>query len=125
MNKNDYASINRASGAAVGFVIVSFLFVALVIIAKLSVQAPAIDADRDAVIANTLMNIHSNEVVSLNDPGWVDKQRGIVRLPIDTALQMSVEEWQNPAQARADLLARSRKATAPLPKVAPKPSIFE
>ncbi|HEY1663091.1 MAG TPA: hypothetical protein VGI03_11790 [Verrucomicrobiae bacterium] len=125
MNRNDNVGINRASGAAVGFVIVSLLFVVLIVIAKLSVHPPAIDADRNAVIAGTLMNIRSNEVASLNHPGWVDKQRGIVRLPIDMALQMSVEQWQNPAQARAELLARSQKATAPLPKVAPKPSIFE
>ena len=71
------------------------------------------------------MMIRSNEVASLNNPGWVDKQRGIVRLPIDTALQITVEEWQNPAQARADLLARSKKATAPAPVAPAQPSQFE
>jgi hypothetical protein len=125
MNNNDHANINRASGAAVGFVIVSLVFMVLVVIARFSVHPPAIDADRDAVIAGTLMNIRSNEDVWLNNPGWVDKQRGIVRLPIDTALQISVEEWQNPAQARADLLARSQKATAPLPKAPVKANPFE
>jgi hypothetical protein len=32
---------------------------------------------------------------------------------------------QNPAAARADLIARAGKAAAPAPKVAPKPSAFE
>jgi hypothetical protein len=125
MNKNDLTGINRASGAAVGFVIVSFIFLVLVAIAKHSVQVPAVDADRTGTIASQLMMIRSNEVVSLNNPGWVDKTRGIVRLPLDTALQLTVEEWQNPAQARADLLARSKKATAPVAVAPPKPSQFE
>jgi hypothetical protein len=125
MNPKDIASINRSSSAAIGFVLACVLFVGLALVARISVHAPAIDADRYTTISSMLVNIRSNEVVSLNNPGWVDKQRGIVRLPIDTALQIAVEEWQNPAKARADLLERSEKATAPLPKVPAKPSQFE
>jgi hypothetical protein len=55
----------------------------------------------------------------------VDQDRNIVRLPIDAAIRLTVQAWQNPAQARADLIARAEKAAAPLPKVAPKPSAFE
>ncbi|HEY3761033.1 MAG TPA: hypothetical protein VGN23_04740 [Verrucomicrobiae bacterium] len=125
MNGNDLHKINRASAAAIGFIIASFVFLTLVVVVKFTVNVPAIDADRTGTIANELMMIRSNEVVSLNNPGWVDKQRGIVRLPIDTALQISVEEWQNPAQARADLIARSKRATAPVQAAPAKPSIFE
>ncbi|MGO8766432.1 MAG: hypothetical protein ACLQSR_15005 [Limisphaerales bacterium] len=125
MNQQDPVAINRASGAAIGFVLAIVIFLALVVVVKLSVAVPPIDADRDATIAQSLMVVRSNEMVSLNNPGWIDKQRGIVRLPINTALQIAVEEWQNPAQARADLLARSQKATAPLPKQPEKPSEFE
>lgn len=125
MNKNDLGGINRASAAAAGFIIASFVFVALVVIVKCSVKVPAVDADRTATIANELIMVRSNEVASLNNPGWVDKQRGIVRLPIDTALQISLEEWQNPAQARADLLARSKKATAPVQAAPAKPNPYE
>ncbi|HTV62058.1 MAG TPA: hypothetical protein VMH30_05755 [Verrucomicrobiae bacterium] len=125
MNRNDLGQINRASGAAAGFVIATFIFVALIVIVKCSVAVPAIDADRDAAIAQSLMEIRSNEVVSLDNPGWIDRQRGIVRLPLDTALQIAAREWQNPAQARADLLAREEKATAPLPKQPAQPNPFE
>jgi len=125
MNRNDLGQINRASGAAAGFVIATFIFVALIVIVKCSVAVPAIDADRDAAIAQSLMEIRSNEVVCLDNPGWIDRQRGIVRLPLDTALQIAAREWQNPAQARADLLAREEKATAPLPKQPAQPNPFE
>ncbi len=125
MNRNDLGQINRASGAAAGFVIATFIFVALIVIVKCSVAVPAVDADRDAAIAQSLMEIRSNEMVSLENPGWIDRQRGIVRLPLDTALQIAAREWQNPAQARADLLAREEKAIAPLPKQPAQANPFE
>jgi hypothetical protein len=117
--------VNRASGAALGFIIVSVVFAVLVVIVKLSVRPPAIDADRGAVIAQALAQIRTNEVASLENAGWVDESRNIVRLPIDLAIQKTEQAWQNPAQARADLIARAEKAAAPAPKVAPKPSAFE
>ena len=55
----------------------------------------------------------------------MDQDRQIVRLPIDVAMQITVQEWQNADNGRADLIARAAKAAAPLPKVAPKPSAFE
>lgn len=126
MNPNDRnPDVNRASGAAVGFAIASAIFIALMLAVKFSRHVPSIDADRDAAIAGALYQIHTNEAVSLESPGWVDRDRGIVRLPIDTAMQLAAKEWQNPAQARADLIARSQKATAPAPKPAATQNQFE
>jgi hypothetical protein len=36
------------------------------------------------------------EEQALNNPGWVDKQRGIVRLPIEVAKQIAVQRLQSP-----------------------------
>ena len=107
------------------FVGACFLFVALVAIVKFSVPVPAINADRAAVRAKALAEIRAAEATALNTPGWIDQDRGIVRLPIETALQLSASAATNPVAARANLMARSAKATAPLPKTAPKPSAFE
>src|SRR5580692_12054003 len=117
--------VNLASGAAVGFAIASVIFIVFAVIVKFSATVPSIDANRDATIAEALYEIRTNEVASLNSAGWIDRDRGIVRLPIDTAMQIAAQKWQDPAEARADLIARSKKATAPLPKTAPKPSLFE
>jgi hypothetical protein len=126
VNANTNApDVNRASGAAVGFVVASVIFIVFAVIVKFSVTVPSIDANRGATISQALYEIRTNEVVSLNSAGWVDRDRGIVRLPIDTAIQITAQKWQNPAEARADLIARSKKAAAPLPKAAPKPSLFE
>jgi len=107
------------------FVVACLLFVALVVVVKLAVHVPAIDADRAALRSKALADIRAAEAAALNTAGWVDQDRGIVRLPIAAALELSEKAAQNPAAARADLLARAAKAAAALPKTAPKPSAFE
>lgn len=126
MNPNhDTPGVNRASGAAVGFIIASMIFIALVIVVKFSVHAPAIDADRAAAISQALFEIHTNEAALLNNAGWIDQSRGIVRLPIASAMKIAASEWQNPAQARADLIARQEKASAPAPVKPAAPNPFD
>ena len=126
MNDNqNLSSINRASGAAIGFIIASVIFAVLVVIVKFSANVPAIDADRAAAISKAHFEIHTNEIASLNNAGWIDKPRGIVRLPIATALQIAAREWQNPAQARADLISRQENASKPAPVAPAKPNPFE
>jgi hypothetical protein len=118
-------NVNRASGAALGFVVASLIFVVLVVVVKFSVHVPAIDAEASAARAKALAEIRGSENQSLNTAGWVDQSRGIVRLPIDTAMQETVQAWQNPAQARADLTARQENASKPVPAAPAKPSAFE
>ena len=118
-------TINRASGAAIGIIIASVIFAVLAVAVKLFVSVPALDADRTAVLAKALAEIRVTEKASLNNAGWIDQSRGIVRLPIETAVQLAAQAWQNPASARADLNARAEKAAAPAPKAPEKPSAFE
>ena len=118
-------TINRASGAAIGLILVSVIFAMLAVALKLFVSVPALDADRAAVLAKALAEIRITENASLNNAGWIDQSRGIVRLPIETAVQLAARAWQNPASARADLTARAEKAAAPAPKAPEKPSAFE
>jgi hypothetical protein len=47
--------------------------------------------------------------------GWVDKARGIVRLPLDRAMELALRDWQNPVAAKSNLLVRLQKATSPPP----------
>ncbi len=112
--------INRSSGAAVGFLIAIVLFVGLTLAVKLCFHAPEIDADRAAVRTQALTEIRAAEETALNTSAVIDSQRGIVRLPIETAMQLAAQKWQNPAAARADLNDRAEKAAAPV-----KPASFE
>jgi len=119
-DQNNVNQVNRASSAATGFIIASLIFIVLAVIVKFSVAVPAMDADRDAVRAKALAEVRAAEDKSLATAGWVDQSRGIVRLPIDDAMKITAQAWQNPAQARADLLSRQENANKPA-----KPVSFE
>jgi len=109
----------------VAFLIACLLFAVIVAAVKYSTLVPAIDADRAAVRARALAEIRAAETQALNHPGWIDENRGLVRLPIDVAMQITEREWQNPAAARSNLMVRAEKATAPAPQAPAKPNPFE
>lgn len=116
---------NRGSGAAIGFILAILLFAAFAVGVKFTVHVPAIDASRATDRSKALAEMRVAEEKSLNTFGWADQSHGIVRLPIETAMQQAAQAWQNPAAARADLTARQEKASAELPKAPEKPSAFE
>ena len=109
----------------VAFLIACFLFAVIVAAVKYSTPVPAIDADRAAVRARALAEIRAAEAQALNHPGWIDENRGLVRLPIEVAMHITERKWQNPAAARSNLNARVEKATAPAPPAPAKPNPFE
>ena len=109
----------------VAFLIACFLFAVIVTAVKFSTTVPAIDADRATVRAKALAEIRAAENQALNHPGWINQDRGLVRLPISVAMQITEREWQDPAAARSNLTARVEKATAPAPQAPAKPSAFE
>ena len=61
----------------------------------------------------------------LNNYGWQDQAKGIVRLPITNAMELILKEYQNPAVARSNLIAIAEKAAAAPPKPPEKPNPFE
>ena len=121
----NYKIVNRASAAGIGIILAGVLFVFVTVGIKLALPVTAIDGDRAAERSKALAEIRATEEKSLATPGWVDQPRGIVRLPIETAMLQAAQAWQNPAAARADLAARAEKAGADLPKAPEKPSAFE
>lgn len=117
--------VNRASGAGMAFLTVVVLLVVITFAARLVIPTLPVDATRAYARSKALADIRATEETSLHTAGWVDQDRQIVRLPVTLAMQMTVQLWQNPESARADLIARGVKATAPLAKTPPKPSAFE
>lgn len=82
--------------------------------------------DRAAVRAQALVELRAAETEALTTTGWVDPAKGLVRLRIEDAMRWMETSWaQNPAAARADLITRVDKASAPPPKAPEKPSQFE
>lgn len=90
------------------------------------VKPPPLAAERAAQRAKAREEVTAAETEQLTRFGWVDQNKGIVRLPIETAKQIALRDLQNPAQARSNLLARVAKAFPPPPPKAPeKPSAYE
>ncbi len=108
--------------AAVG----AFLIVAAVVWGtRKLVQPPPLSEDRVATRLRSLAEVRAAEAQALTTVGWIDQTKGVVRLPIETALVLTERTWQNPAQARSNLIARVEKATFVPPPLPEKPSVYE
>ena len=105
----------------------AFLIVAwLVWMTRSYVTPPAIDAARAEERRKALSEVTATAKDQVENYGYVDPTKGQVRLPIQRAMEMAVQEWQNPAAARSNLLARVAKFNPPPPPQAPpKPNPFE
>ena len=49
----------------------------------------------------------------VNNYDWVDKGKGIVRIPVERAEELVLQEWQNPVAGHSNLVARAAKASVP------------
>jgi len=110
----------------VAVVVATFLIMAgLVKLMIAYTQAPSTTATRAAERAANFKQ-YQNENDKLRDEyGYVDVAKSVVRIPVARAMELTVREWQNPAAARSNLIARVEKATALPPKAPEKPSIYE
>ena len=110
----------------VAVVCACLIFAALVWQMKKYTQpAPAVDQARKAERAKARAELTAAETETLNNVAWIDQTKGLVRLPIAEAMKLAGREWQNPAQARSNLIARVEKANYVPPTAPEKPSAFE
>ena len=97
----------------------------LIWVTKQYTQPEAITANRAKERAENLKSIQEAAAPLLSQYGWQDQEKGFVRVPIERAMELTVKEWQNPAEARANLIARMEEATALPPPPPEAPSAFE
>ena len=118
---------HRGRCVVLGIVILGTLLIVGVLINAMIkyTTPPPLAAERAAFRAKNLVELRAANAEALTTYGYVDQQRGIVRLPIEQAMKLTLAEWQNPAAGRKTLLERQAKASAPLPKAPEKPSAFE
>ena len=125
--KNDSRCCDKARCAAytVG-ILGSLLVVAWLVWLMNAKTAPAqIGQDRAAERQKNLKEMQAATQDTLSSYGWENQGKGFVRLPIARAMEVTLQEWKNPAEARANLVSRIDKLTAPAPKAPEKPSQFE
>ena len=115
----------RLTAYAIG-VLGTFLLVALLVLAMRHYTRPApVGANRVEERFKFLQDQRAADAKALNEYDWTDKEKGIVRLPVQRAMELTLQEWQNPAAARSNLISRVEKATAAPPKAPEKPNIYE
>jgi hypothetical protein len=105
-------------------IIGSFLILAGLVRLMFHYTHPApVGQERAEFRKKNLATYRSATAEALANYGWVDQGKGIVRLPIDQALELTLQQWKNPAAARSNLISRAEKAYGAPP--APGKSEFE
>jgi hypothetical protein len=115
----------RCTAYVLGILGTFLLMAGLVWLMRHYTQPAPLDADRTAERIKNLKEMRAANEEALNNYAWQDQAKGLVRLPVARAMDITLQEWQNPAAARSNLIARMEKATAPAPKAPEKPSEFE
>jgi hypothetical protein len=110
------------TAAILGTLVVIGLLVALM---RHYTEAPSLSADRAAERMKILADFTAVNQAITEKYDWQDKDKGIVRVPLSRAKELVLEEWQNPAAARSNLMARAAKAFAPAPKAPPPKNEYE
>ena len=124
-SQSENQSIGRNFSVTAAVVIVCLIFAGLVWKMREYTTPAPLAAARAKERQDALDKLRAEEAIALNSVGWVDQAKGVVRLPIADAVKLAEQQWQNPAKARADLIARVEKATALPPKAPEKPSQLE
>jgi len=115
----------RGFSVTVAAVIVCLIFAGLVWKTRQYTTPPPLAAERAAERAKALAELRAADAEALEHPAWIDQGKGVVRLPIATAMKLAEQKWQNPAQARAMMIDRVEKAFYVPPPPPPPKSEFE
>jgi len=104
----------------------AFLIVGVLILAmKRYVQPAPINKARIEERKKARAEIQAENERALNTYEVLDKAKGLVRLRIDRAMELTLEDYKNPAAARTGMIARAEKAATLPPKPPEPPSKFE
>jgi hypothetical protein len=93
-------------------VIGAFLIVAGLVWVMIDYTRPEpLGEDRAAVRLKTLTEVRNADAEVLYNSGfvWEDQTKGIVRLPITNAMELSLRLWQDKVAARSNLVGRVEK----------------
>ena len=104
------------------FLIVGFL----VHLMQEHTEAPGISATRSAERMQIMSEFKAANQPLVETYAWQDEAKGFVRIPIERAKELALEEWsKDPGAARSNLMARAAKAFAVAPAPPPKKNPYE
>lgn len=98
-------------------VVATFLLMTFLVKQMVKVTQPApVGAERASARARDNADIRAAGVAAAQSWGYADQPRGIVRMPVDDAVKITLQGYQNPAAFKQDLAARLEKANVAPPK---------
>lgn len=101
--------------SAAGYIGVLFIMAGLIWLMYHYTAPPPPDTARWNERKRNLNELTAQNKELLDSYGWVNKDKGLVRMPVSRALELAVKEGADPAAARALRLARVELATPPAP----------
>ncbi len=125
MNTDSCCRNSRLGVYAVGALGTLLVMGSLVWLMRHYTEAPPVTAQRSAERLQILAEFNAANAPLKENYDWQDQPHGIVRIPLERAKELVLEEWQNPAVGRSNLIARAAKAFAPLPKPPEKKNEYE
>jgi hypothetical protein len=115
------AEVGKLTIYAVAILAVLLIGYILIHAMRAYVATPAVNANRVAERYAASADVRATAQKELHgEPIYLNRNNGVVRLPIDRAMQLVVEGGKDPAAFRSNLLSRVEKATA-----VPKPPSLE
>jgi len=124
----DSCSKKTGLGAYLLGLLGAFLIVALLVrLMQSYTQAPSISATRAAERMQIMSDFKTANAPFLDKDkyDWQDQAKGFVRIPIERAKELVLEQWQDPMTARSNLIARAAKQFALPPKAPEKKNEYE
>ena len=104
-DESDPKCCGRSFSVTLAVVLVCLIFAALVWKTRQYTTPAPLGAERATERAKALADLRAAEAEALNNIGWVDQGKGVVRLPIAEAMKLTERKWQNPSEARKWMLS--------------------
>ena len=108
---------------AVAFLGVFLILAGLIWLMYYYTTPAPVDQARWTERKRNLADLNAQNKDLLDNYGWIDQTRGVVRMPVVRAMELALQEGRNPAAARAHLLARLERAAPAPTAVPPGPAI--
>lgn len=108
--------------AALGALLIAGALVLIIVRVTRPADVTAARAEERRI---ALVQTRNDETQVLNNYDRVGAGPGFVRMKIEDAMKLTVKEYQEPAAARKELIARADKAGTPPPQAAPPPNPYE
>lgn len=125
MNSQPCCQISRCGAYVLGLLGTFLVMALLVWIMRSYTKAPSLTESRSAERMQIMADFKAANAPLLEKYDWQDQAKGFVRVPIERAKELILEEWQNPAAARSNLMARAAKEFAVPPKAPEKKNEYE